>query len=730
MASDDMHGSTSPHPSSERAGQCDSQKASACKAFPFRGFIDGIECRAISMEQLQRFVAFAASNCNTWALGDQPKLSASTLNFFHLNDFLLLPATEEQDCSAVELVSDKQQSPLVFVSHWWGELLRDFTDCLGCYRRAKELKQDSFMWICAFAERQHSLQRRLSVDVESSFMRPLTRADHILLMLTGQTEPLCGPGQFFSRAWCLFEVSKAIELKKVIDYSTMTANGPSVLVESILDQVGQMEKKTPRSQARSTRLRETTFPIEVLASGLQLDIQSAQTSHEADHERILKSIAGHPPDYVLEPGDTRHFQEEFRKFNARLRAELALTAWFQAVQSQMDPKPLARALIGDESRTSLMKNFAHCSGFEDRNLAILAAALPSHLRHLELSFWMCTGIGSPGLRAFSKILPALKHLETLTLDFQMCGRIGQTGVDALGLCLPATIVSLILNFERSHIRNVQILAKGIANLKNLRVLGLDFGGIDNIDDRQVSAISECLPARLINLHLSLRGCPYFTTLGVHSLVLGLPPEMSMLSLNFSSCDRINYDAVKWLAHKLPRMLKVLRVDLSDTQVDDAAAMLLMQRLPSPLQGAKISLGNTRVSPSIQRACRKLETIRSLLVDGALRSQPAEKLTIARRIRRKSPAKRSGTTTIDTSEFNFASPTISSKAHFSRSLSGFGEASVGPSIRFLLSLTNGRKGSGRCLTASMGSAGLGSEGERTLPPMRCQTSPVVRTETGL
>ena len=36
-----------------------------------------------------------------------------------------------------------------------------------------------------------------------------------------------------------------------------------------------------------------------------------------------------------------------------------------------------------------------------------------------------------------------------------------------------------------------------------------------------------------------------------------------------------------------------------------------------------------------RACRKLETIRSLLVDGALRSQPTEKLTIARRIRRKS-----------------------------------------------------------------------------------------------
>ena len=124
-----------------------------------------------------RFVVFAASNCNTWALGDQPKLSASVLmhgrnhsfrlfvsyfslnrslrrvpavcgparNFFHLNEFLLLPATEdttyafvessevqassesalcrnhctalkEQDCSAVELVSDKEQSSPVFVS--------------------------------------------------------------------------------------------------------------------------------------------------------------------------------------------------------------------------------------------------------------------------------------------------------------------------------------------------------------------------------------------------------------------------------------------------------------------------------------------------------------------------------------------------------------------------------------------------------------------------------------
>mmetsp|Transcript_16412 Transcript_16412/g.38920 ORF Transcript_16412/g.38920 Transcript_16412/m.38920 type:complete len:742 (+) Transcript_16412:22-2247(+) len=721
--------------------------SAAGQAFHFCGYIDEIDRRAISLEQMQRLAAVAASSCCTWSTGDHSKLSMNVLNFMHLHDFLILPATEEWDCSVVELMTNKPQDALVFVSHWWGELLLDFTECVSSYYRAKDMKEDSFAWICAFAERHHSAQQRLSEDLEASFLPALTRSGHVLLVCrqVEGDEQQRGPRSFFSRAWCLLEASKAIEQKKTLDFAVRTHAGPQVLVENFLDQVGQMEKKSPRSASRSKLLRKSAFPVEVLAAGLQLDIEVAQTFNEADHDRILNCIAGHPPGYVLEPGDARVFHEEFRKFNCKLRAELALAMWFQAVQQgRMDPQfsntsgvsrvssvlgaDLAHALLGDESRTSLTKNFSHCSRFDDGSMAMLAAALPIQLRHLELSFWMCGMLGSPGLRALCKTFPQMKLLETLTLDFQICNRIGQTGIDALGLCLPATIVSLRLNFERTNIRSVLGLAEGIASLKNLRVLSLDFGGIDNVDDRQVSGISECLPQRLINFHLALRGCPHFTTNGVHSLVLGLSPELSMLSLNFSSCDRINNDSVKWLAHKLPRMLKVLRVDLSDTQVDDSAAMLLMQRLPSTLQGARISVANTRVSTAIQRACRKLETIRSMLVEGAMRSQPMEKTT--RRIRRKSPLKRSGTQAIDTSEFNFASHTCSSKAHFAQSLSSFGDASVGPSIRFLLSLTN-KTGKGPLaseLHASTRSSAWGSEGgarlQQTLP--RCRTSPAPLT----
>ena len=141
---------------------------------------------------------------------------------------------------------------------------------------------------------------------------------------------------------------------------------------------------------------------------------------------------------------------------------------------------------------------------------------------------MCSEIGSPGLRALCTTLPPLKQLETLTLDFQMCSRIGQTGlltqththtpnfrVHPLLFVFAASIASrhrcsrlvptsdhcvvkletrrhlisdnmarherwrcmrVLRNFERTHIRSVLVLAKGIASLKNLRVLGLDFGG--------------------------------------------------------------------------------------------------------------------------------------------------------------------------------------------------------------------------------------------------------------
>ncbi|CAK8985951.1 unnamed protein product [Durusdinium trenchii] len=572
------------------------------KAFPFHGYIERAEHRAIKTIQIRRFVDFASTSCSTLAV---PELSAAELNFYHLNEFLILPACQEHQCSAVELVECKPQSPLVFISHWWGSKIKHFPDCLEHYSRRKEFKQEVLFWIFAFAERHP--RKHLQEGPDAGFIGALALADCFLLML-GKGDQV---STFFSRTWCLFEVERAIREKKVMDFALQ--DPPDVLVETFFDQVGQMEKKTPRSEARSISMREHPFPIQAIEPGLQLDIRTSQASNKEDYERILQAVAGFEPSHLPEPGEARTSQERFCKFNRRLRGELALAMWYQVIQQGLaDPKRLARVILADEERTTLNKNFSH-SNFGDYHLAQLAAALPSNLLHLQLSLWS-SQIGTPGIRALSKSLSQLKHLETLTLDCQMCSRIGQTGVDALGLCLPTTITVLRLNFHGAFaVRNILGLAKGIANLRNLRVLSIDIGGIENMDHRQVRTIAESFPPRLMNLHLGLRGCPYFTSSGVQSMVLSLPPEMSMLSLNFSVCDRINNDAVRWLAFKMPRMLKVLQIDLSDcVQVDDTSVLLLMQKLPSALKGVTIKLAGTRVSLPIQRAGRKLETIRRLL----------------------------------------------------------------------------------------------------------------------
>lgn len=104
-----------------------------------------------------------------------------------------------------------------------------------------------------------------------------------------------------------------------------------------------------------------------------------------------------------------HVQERWHKFNYRLRAEMALAMWYQVIQQELpELKPLARAILADESRTTLNKNFSHskqlvknasrcvrlggwagraCLRFNDLHLAQLAPALSSNLLHLQLSLW-------------------------------------------------------------------------------------------------------------------------------------------------------------------------------------------------------------------------------------------------------------------------------------------------------------------------------------------------------
>ena len=93
-------------------------------AFPFQGYIPETEHRAISLAQLKRIVAFVKCNCTTWADADNGRetiLPLTLMNLYHVNEWLIRPATLARCCSFVELMTSKPQVPVWFVSHWWGE---------------------------------------------------------------------------------------------------------------------------------------------------------------------------------------------------------------------------------------------------------------------------------------------------------------------------------------------------------------------------------------------------------------------------------------------------------------------------------------------------------------------------------------------------------------------------------------------------------------------------------
>jgi hypothetical protein len=179
------------------------------EAFPFQGYIQKVEERGISHEQLVRVETFAATHCPSWhdIRAAEDTLSMDTLNLYQLTPWCIKPATNERNCSMVELFSDSPCLPTNFCSHWWGEPLRDFVACIGRHCAVRQLCfRSTFYWICAYANRQHALSEELNDDPkQTSFYKAMCLADCLLLILDN-----VGPAMPFTRVWCAYELFMAL----------------------------------------------------------------------------------------------------------------------------------------------------------------------------------------------------------------------------------------------------------------------------------------------------------------------------------------------------------------------------------------------------------------------------------------------------------------------------------------------------------------------------------------
>merc|ERR1712176_1470079 len=102
------------------------------------------------------------------------------LNHHHLNAWVILPGTETRNCAFAELLAGQRQPPMWFCSHWWGDLLIDFMDCLQRHSTLRNgSPAETPYWLSAFACRQHQPISEIADDPGSSnFAKALQAAQN------------------------------------------------------------------------------------------------------------------------------------------------------------------------------------------------------------------------------------------------------------------------------------------------------------------------------------------------------------------------------------------------------------------------------------------------------------------------------------------------------------------------------------------------------------------------
>jgi len=426
---------------------------------PFKGYIDHREDRAIMLPQLKMVLKWAKEHCHRWRDADPPELSKTSrmhlnmdfMNTYHLNHWLIKPATFENDCSLVELMTNQKQPADWFVIHWWGDRLKDVLTCLELQISTRELAADTAFWFGAFACRAHSMQDDVGVNPESTcYYRAMRQAKfQVLLILDAKTDH-SGPATPFKRAWCGYEMSMSLGAggnTTVLDIATCEGLRPTLITHGLTPAEANMEIVDAGSGYKAKAEREKGFSLEIIGLALGVQVQSGMTLRLRDKQRILNSIAQRDLD---EKAVLNH--ESYNKYNQRLRAVFALGLWRRVMtvsgeqsEAQQLQQKIAGALKGDEWRTSVDINMAFMPGSDiDEKIQLAAKNLPPHLKHLHFDARGCD-IGNDTIADLVKVLP--KGLETLTFDLSLNPKIDNHGIETLVNKLPGNVGKMKMVLE-------------------------------------------------------------------------------------------------------------------------------------------------------------------------------------------------------------------------------------------------------------------------------------------
>ena len=210
------------------------------------------------------------------------------MTLYDVNKYIIKPETKQKQCSYVELVAPKDtraQTPKWFVSHWWGEPVKEFIACLAEHARVRRLgDEEAVYWFCACSINLHALGADITADPrESAFFKAMQMCDGVLVVVDRS-------GALFTRIWYCFEQATMVQGKKLLlDFATVQSGASQLLTEGFAYEGEAAQMKAAR---------ERGFPLELLEQGYTMDITKAEASRPDDKRHILNSIAGRPLDWT------------------------------------------------------------------------------------------------------------------------------------------------------------------------------------------------------------------------------------------------------------------------------------------------------------------------------------------------------------------------------------------------------------------------------------------------
>lgn len=591
--------------------------------------VAAVEERGMLLEQFEALLHFMRALCGTgdvitgWFDGHQhlSSLRLREASIRQLRHWIIEPLTIELGLSYVEVVglANEIMQKTFFISHYWGDAVRDFVKCVSRHIQIRGLPpRETSYWDCAFALSQQELG---GGPLQGPCVRAMAAASGVLFIVD--------PGAtVFRRSWCLFEAAlpglasrghftqldhmpgmngpselpgadlsgmdlpgmdlpgiieetsadRRSDLQRLrdrgqegqpppllLDLATVIkgrrGDTAELLVDGLTETEQEWEEHHPGMGQVSKTDREQHFPLEAIRAGMEVDITKSEASRPQDHVRLLNALAGKSGKELDVPPP--FFSTEVSEdASARSSGHEALNLYLRSTFARLG---IAQAL---QARF---------------DTAPFLAALSADTEQTQLELPCLSYVLSEPNRFVADLattIACLHKLRQLRLNFGWQstyaeGTIGSlTDVSQLGNALGHLVSLELFVLKLSGCRNlkdIEDLAQGLGQLSKLRELKLCFNGCEGLTD--VSTLGQNMGKleSLTDLDLNLGGCRFLEDIVELGSNVRHLTQLRRLKLGMSGCMNIFYvkEFGKSLKH-LPRLMH-LKVDLSwCTSLDDVS----------------------------------------------------------------------------------------------------------------------------------------------------------------